>query len=53
MKLCKKTFLIFVGMVSLSIDEINKAIDDAVKFVDKKSEKIKQSRKQNTSENAK
>jgi len=42
MKLCKKSFLLFVGIITLAADEVEKAIIEAVEAVDQQSEKIKE-----------
>ena len=43
MKLCNKTFLFAVGILTLSMEEVNKAMQEAVEAVDKQSQKVKKS----------
>ena len=40
MELSKKAFLFVVGVVSLTIDEVNKSIKEAIESVEEQREKI-------------
>jgi len=42
MKLYGKSFLFIVGMIMITVDEIEKAMEEAVKAVDQQSDKVKQ-----------
>ena len=42
MKLCGKSFLFIVGMIMITVDEIEKAMEEAVEAVDQQSDKMKQ-----------
>ena len=42
MKLCKKSFLFLVGIITLAADEVEKAVLEAVEAVDQQSVKIKE-----------
>ena len=43
MNLCKKSLLFLVGIVTLTMDEVINAAEEASKAVDEQSEKVKQS----------
>ena len=49
MNLCKKTFLLFVGFLSISMDEVTKAVAEASKAVDKENQKDKRNADQSVS----
>jgi len=40
MKICKKSFLFFVGLITISLDRLNEALDEAVAAVEEQREKI-------------
>ena len=50
MRPCKKTFLLLVGLIAISMDKIDVALEEAVEAVDKQSKKIKQSAKKETNQ---
>jgi len=47
MRPCKKTFLLLVGLISVSMNKLDMALEEAVEAVDEQSKKIKQSVKTN------